>query len=84
MINDDERPIIESLKIPSTIVSEFESITNNSVLSGLVLVNTYLAWKNAKSEEAYKSILTSAFTTWSSSQGAPFIGIFTSLLTTRS
>jgi hypothetical protein len=82
MINDDEKPIIESLKIPSTIVSEFESITKTSVLSGLVLVNTYLAWKKAKSEEAYKSILTSAFTTWSSNQGTPFIEIFTSLLST--
>lgn len=80
MINDDERPIIDQLNIPSTIVNEFESITNNSVLSGLVLVNTYLAWKNAKSEESYKSILTSAFATWSSNQGTPFIEIFTSLL----
>ena len=46
------------------------------------VVTAYLAWKNAKSEEAYKSILTSAFTTWSSNQGTPFIEIFTSLLST--
>ena len=82
MINDDERPIIDQLNIPSTIVSEFESITHDSTLSGLVLVNTYLAWKNSKTETPYKTLLSTAFTTWSSNQVIPFIEIFTSLLST--
>lgn len=38
--------------------------------------------ENSKTEKPYKTLLSTAFTTWSSNQVIPFIEIFTSLLST--
>lgn len=38
--------------------------------------------ENSKTETPYKTLLSTAFTTWSSNQVTPFIEIFTSLLST--
>ena len=79
MINDDEKPIIEQLKIPSEIVDEFEALTSSTELSGLVLVNTYLAWKKSGITDSYKAVLKKAIDAWTDTSES-FIIVFTSIL----
>lgn len=57
------------------------------MMSGVIspdLVDRYRTscLENSKTEKPYKTLLSTAFTTWSSNQVIPFIEIFTSLLST--
>ena len=61
MILDDEKPVIESAEIPKDIQDKFEDAVPE--LSGLVLVNTYSAWKAANSTKDYIELIKEAAAT---------------------